>query len=56
MCFCVSYDSGYEQVTSSTEYFREDTFTTRDNSENSMHQLDQPYCDAVEKVSGNLKN
>lgn len=36
-------------MSSSTEYFRnEDNY--KENSENSMQQLDQPYCDAVEKV------
>lgn len=42
-------------MTSSTEYFRtDDTFSNRDNQENSMHQLDQPYSDAVEKVNAPL--
>lgn len=36
-------------MTSSTECFRTDD-SCKENSENSMQQLDQPYCDAVEKV------
>lgn len=47
--FCCSFDNGHEQVTSSTECFRADD-NYKENSENSMQQLDQPYCDAVEKV------
>lgn len=48
-CYCCSFDNGHEQVTSSTECFRTDD-NYKENSENSMQQLDQPYCDAVEKV------
>lgn len=35
-------------MSSSTEFFASDSVNT--NADSVMHQLDQPYCDAVEKV------
>ncbi|CAH0558220.1 unnamed protein product [Brassicogethes aeneus] len=43
-------EDGFEPVSSSTENFRNQEAVGSTNIENVMQRLDQPYCDAVEKM------
>ncbi|XP_017771081.1 PREDICTED: zinc finger MYND domain-containing protein 11 [Nicrophorus vespilloides] len=52
---CDFSDGGQEQVTSSTELVREDTYNSREGTDTGMQKLDQPYSDAVERMRRKLE-